>query len=73
MGTRQRERATTIMSETCENNRDLAEPLEELQSALILAYEHALERGISPSTALAVILELTSSEIQRLITPRLEE
>jgi len=61
------------MLETCENNRDLADPLEEFQSALIIAYEHALEQGISPSTALAVILELTSSEIQRLITPRLEE
>ena len=61
------------MSETYENNRDLAGPLEEFQSALILAYERALEQGISPNTALAVILELTSSEMHRLITPRLEE
>jgi hypothetical protein len=56
-----------------ETNRDLADPLEEFQSALILAYENALEQGISPSAALAVILELTSSEIRRLITPRVKE
>lgn len=73
MSTGQRQRATTIMLEMGENNRDLAVPLEEFQSALILAYERALEQGISPSTALALILELTSSEIQRLITPRSEE
>lgn len=73
MNTRQRERATPIVLETCGNNRDLAGPLEEFQSALILAYERALEQGIGPSTALAVILELTSSEMQRLSTPRREE
>ncbi len=69
MGTQQRGRATTIESGTCENNRYLADPLEELQSALILAYEQALERGMSPGAALAVILELASSEIQRWSEP----
>ena len=61
------------MLDMCENDRDLADPLEEFQSALILAYEHALERGISPGIALAAILELTSTEMLRLITPRSEE
>ena len=59
-----------IVMEKCESNRDRPDPLDELQSALILAYEHALEQGISPGTALAVILEVTSSEIQRLTEPR---
>jgi hypothetical protein len=72
MSTRDGERATTIMLEMCENERDFADPIEEFQSALILAYETALEQGISPSDALAVILELASSEIQRLITPHLD-
>jgi hypothetical protein len=73
MSARQRKRATAIVSETCENNRDLAVPLEEFQSALILAYEDVLEQGISPSTALAVILDMASSETQWWITPHLEE
>jgi hypothetical protein len=73
MSARQRGKATAIVLETCDNNRDLADPLEALQSALILAFEHALEKGISPSTALAVILDMASSETQRWITPRLEE
>ena len=73
MSARQRERATAFVLDASENDRDLADPLEEFQSALIRAYEHALEQGISPSTALAVILDMASSEIQRWITPRLEE
>jgi hypothetical protein len=62
----------TIVFEKCENNGDLADPLEELQSALLIAYEHALERGISPNTAIAAILELTSAEMQRLAAPRVK-
>jgi hypothetical protein len=59
--------------ETCETSRDPADPLEEFQSALIRAYEHALEQGISPSNAVAAMLELTSLEIQRWVTPTMEE
>ncbi len=73
MSTRQRGRITSIVWETCEKSRDLADPLDELQSAIIFAYEHALEQGISPGAALAVILELTSTEIQRLVTARGDE
>jgi hypothetical protein len=61
------------VSERCEKNRDLADPLEEFQSALLLAYERAVEQGIRPADALAALLELASSEMQRLITPRLRE
>ncbi|MGO9483354.1 MAG: hypothetical protein ACLPX9_02045 [Rhodomicrobium sp.] len=65
MSARQRQKATAIVWETCESNLDLADPLDEFQSALIVAYEHALEQGISSSAALAVILDMASSEMQR--------
>ncbi len=65
MSARQTQNATAIVLGTCERNRDLADALEEFQSALILAYERALEQGISPSTAMAVILDWASSEMRR--------
>jgi hypothetical protein len=65
MSIRQRGKAFTMLLEICENGGDVVDPLEELQSALISAYERAIERGISPTVALGAILEVTSSEIQR--------
>jgi hypothetical protein len=69
MSTRQRGRAITMLLQMCENTGKLVDPLEEFQSALILAYERAIDRGVSPTVALAAILELTSSEILRWHTP----
>ena len=40
--------------------------MDEFESALIAAYEQALENGVSPHSALAVMLDLASVETQRL-------
>lgn len=73
MSTLHEERAIAIRLGARENNHDPSEPLEELQSALILAYERALEQGISPIAAIAAIIDIASLEARRLITPRLEK
>jgi hypothetical protein len=66
MSARQDEKATVIVLETFASKGDVADPLEEFQSALIVAYEQALEQGISPCAALAVIVDMTFSEMQRI-------
>jgi len=38
---------------------------DELKGALIIVYERALEGGLSPSSALAAMLEWVSSELKR--------
>lgn len=70
MSNRQRGRVTSIGLEAYQKIHDLMDPLDEFQSALILAYENVLARGVRPGVALAVMLELTSTEIQRLKTPQ---
>ncbi len=42
-----------------------AEAVDEFKSALIVAYEQALQNGISPGSALGAILDWTSSEVRR--------
>ena len=47
-------------------NKDGApEAIDELKSSVIVAYEHALELGISPSAAIGAVLDLLSLEFQR--------
>lgn len=46
-----------------------AQAMDEFESALILAYEQALESGVSPYEALAVLLGLASTETLRLSEP----
>jgi hypothetical protein len=65
MSARQRQEDTASVWEACECNRDFADTLDEFQSALIVAYEHALEQGVSPNAALALILDMATSEMQR--------
>jgi hypothetical protein len=43
-----------------------AQVMDEFESALILAYEQALENGVPPYEALAVMLGLASAETSRL-------
>lgn len=69
MSNRQRGKDTSIGLETCQKFHDLVDPLDEFQSALILAYEGVLAKGVRPSIALAVMLEFTSTEMQRLNNP----
>jgi len=42
-----------------------AEVIDEFMSELIVAYEQALHKGVSPSCAIAAILDLVSKECQR--------
>jgi hypothetical protein len=42
-----------------------SEAMDELRSALIIAYEHALESGVCPSAALAAILDWMLPEFKR--------
>lgn len=48
-------------------NRDEQSPeaLDEFKSALIVAYEQALEEGISSCAALAAMLDLAAAELRR--------
>jgi hypothetical protein len=41
------------------------EASEKFKSALIVAYEEALERGLTPACALAAMLDLVSVELKR--------
>lgn len=66
MSARQSQKATAIVWDACEINRDFTDTFDEFRSALIVAYEHALEQGISPSAALAAILDMAASEMQRI-------
>jgi hypothetical protein len=43
------------------------EALDEFKSALIIAYEQALEDGISASAAIAAMLDLMSAEFKRCV------
>jgi hypothetical protein len=42
-----------------------AEAIDEFKSELIVAYEQALHKGVSPGCALAAVLDLVSEETQR--------
>jgi hypothetical protein len=42
-----------------------ADPTDELMSALIVAYEQALDRGAKPAVALFAVLDWASQEIKR--------
>jgi hypothetical protein len=67
MSARQSQKATAIVWDAYEINRDItADTFDEFRSALIVAYEHALEQGISPRAALAAILDMAASEMQRI-------
>jgi hypothetical protein len=45
------------------------EATDEFNSALIIAYEQALESGLTPSAALAVMVEWISLEFKRIELP----
>ena len=66
MSARQSQKATAIVWDAREINRDFTDTLDDFRSALIVAYEHALEQGISPRAALAAILDMAASEMQRI-------
>jgi hypothetical protein len=51
--------------EGLEQETPLAEAIDELRSALIAAHEQALQKGVSPSSALQAMLNLVSEECQR--------
>ena len=53
------------LEEGLEQETTLAEAIDELRSALIAAYERALQKGVSPSCALEATLNLVSEECQR--------
>lgn len=48
-----------------DGDRPTPEPRDELKSALIAGYEQALEQGMTPSHALAVILSWAAEECER--------
>jgi hypothetical protein len=50
-----------------ENTDDRPETRDEFLSVVMIAYEQALEEGISPAGALAAILDWVSLELQRCV------
>jgi hypothetical protein len=51
--------------EDCKRDEASLEALDEFKSALIVAYEQALEDGMSSDTALAAMIDVVSIEIKR--------
>jgi hypothetical protein len=51
-----------------EREDDSAEAADEFKSALIVAYEQALQSGISPGHALGTMLDWVSLEVRRYAT-----
>ena len=51
--------------EDCKRDEASPEALDELKSALIVAYEQALEDGMSSGTALAAMIDVMSTELKR--------
>ena len=47
----------------------LTEALDEFESAVIIAYETALQNGLSQAAALAALLEMASRELSGLALP----
>lgn len=46
-----------------------AQVMDAFESAVISAYEQAVQNGVSPYSALAIMLDLASLETQRLTAP----
>jgi hypothetical protein len=57
--------APSALFDGFEQNDPAQEPVDSFRSELIIAYERALENGISPITALSAVLDWASQEIKR--------
>jgi hypothetical protein len=51
---------------------DSAEAADSFKSVLIIAYEQALEEGISPSAAIGIVLDWVSLELKRCVQLHLD-
>ncbi len=52
--------------EDCKIGFSTSQAMDEFESALIVAYEQALQNGVLPQCALAVMLDIASTEALRL-------
>jgi hypothetical protein len=60
-----RQFASPALFEDCKRDEASSEALDQFKSALIVAYEQALEDGMSSGTALAAMIDVMSIELKR--------
>jgi hypothetical protein len=65
MSSHDRRIVPSALFDECKRDETSTEALDEFKSALIVAYEQALEDGMSSGTALAAMIDVMSMEIKR--------